>query len=80
MNIQDLKDKWTRSYVVGSSPTLIAHKNMKTVKFWPTNLDEDENHYKLYGYWYCNQTEDLLVQEQIKIKKADLNDWFICES
>jgi hypothetical protein len=79
MTINELKDKWAHSYAVGSSPILIAHEKNRTVKFWPTNLDEDEKHYNMNGWWICDQTGEVLVQEQIHVKKNDLKDWHIVE-
>jgi len=78
MKINELKDRWNHSYAIGHKPILIAHNNNKTVTFWPIGFAEDKDHYILNGWWYCNQIDDLLVQEEIKIKKEDLINWSIC--
>lgn len=77
MKINDLKDKWSRNYAIGSSPILIAHEKMTTVKFWPTGLDENESHYNVNGWWINNQTGEPMVQELIHIKKEDLEKWHV---
>ena len=79
MKIEELKDKWSKNYAIGSSPVLIAHEKNKTVNFWPTSLDEDATHYKVHGYWIMLQNGEPIVREQIKIKKEDLKDWHIVE-
>lgn len=79
MKIEDLKDKWAKTYAIGSVPVLLTHDNMKTVKFWPTGLDQNDTHYKMNGWWICIQTEEPIVQEQIHIKKEDLDKWHIVE-
>ena len=79
MKINELKDRWAHSYATGHNPILIAHNNNKTVKFWPIGLAEDKEHYNLNGYWVCIQTGEALVQEEIHIKKPDLENWNIVE-
>lgn len=79
MKINELKDKWAKAYATGNNHILIAHNNNKTVKFWPTGLSEDELYYNLNGYWIINQTGEPIVQEEIHIKKPDLDNWNIVE-
>jgi hypothetical protein len=79
MTINELKDKWSQAYAIGHNPVLIEHTNSKTVKFWPTSLDENETHYNIHGWWISNQLGEPIEQELIKIKKDDLVNWHIVE-
>lgn len=74
MKIEDLRNKWLEN-PSGDVPVFIQHSNNKTVRFYPTSLSDGENEYILNGFWYCIQTNDLLVPELIKIKKEDISKW-----
>lgn len=74
MRIEDLKSKWNEGY---NNLVVIQHKDNKTVRFWPTGLDETETHLGLNGYWIVVQTGEPVVQEHIRINKGDLDNWNI---
>jgi len=74
MKINELIDKWTYPCL---TPPLMGHPKAKTVHFWPTSFDETDTHYIFNGWWICLQVNEPIVQERIKMKKEDLESWFI---
>lgn len=78
MTIEELKSIWSESmHSPQSDPMMLVHNNMKTVKFWPLSLEETTDTYKLNGWWFGIQINDLLERETISIKKEDLVNWNI---
>lgn len=78
MTLDELKTIWSENmHSPHSEPMLIIHNNMKTVKFWPLSFEETPDAYKLHGWWFGIQINDLLEQETISIKKEDLQHWSI---
>lgn len=62
--------------------SLIAHKNMKDVAFWPLSVEFAKDHYSLNGIWYNTTYGHVIAtsaqspaRETIKIKKTDLPLW-----
>ena len=66
MIINDLRDKWIKDRDL---TVQIKHKNNKDVRYWPTSLTDTKEVCILNGFWICKQTNNVLVQEEIKIKK-----------
>ena len=78
MTSNELKVAW--QHRINNNDILkIKHKNMRTVYFYPMSYEESVFH-KLSGYWICEQTGDPIVNETIKIKQEDLQNWNIVES
>lgn len=58
--------------------TLLKHKNMRTVAFWPVSKIVENDYILFKGYWWCYQIKDLLDTrgpDTIRIKKTDLSNW-----
>jgi len=76
MKIDDLRNRWIKDR---NFNTLIQHENSKDVQFWTTSLTTTKDHYILNGWWIALQTKEPMVPEEIKIKHADLDGWYIVE-
>ena len=62
----------------------IVHQNMKDVAFVPTRVTLAGDDYEVYGMWYSQVFDDLMINafghplhELIKIRKEDLPLWKI---